>query len=229
MHRPRCSRETFLLYAVTDRRWTGEKTLFEQVEAALKGGITCLQLREKTLDFQPFLDEALEIKKLCRRYGVPLIINDNLHVALAADAEGLHVGQDDMGVGEARRLLGEKKILGVSVQTVEQALWAEESGADYLGVGAVFSTSTKDDATCVSLETLRCIASSVSIPVCAIGGITKENLGKLAGTGIDGVALVSAIFASKDIERTCRELRRLLETGILRRSDQKGDDDDPHH
>lgn len=229
MHRPRCSHKTLLLYAVTDRRWTGEKTLSEQVEAALKGGVTCLQLREKTLDFRSFLDEALEIKKRCRRYGVPLIINDNLRVALEADAEGLHIGQNDMRVDEARKLLGEKKILGVSVQTLEQALFAEASGADYLGVGAVFSTSTKDDATCVSLETLRCIASSVSIPVCAIGGITKENLEKLAGTGIDGVALVSAIFASKDIEKTCRELRHLLETRILRRTDQKGDDGDRHH
>lgn len=207
----KCDRHAMLLYAVTDRTWTGEKTLYQQVEEALEGGATCVQLREKELAEDDFLREALELKELCRRYGVPFIINDNVRIAKACGADGIHVGQHDMEAGRVRAEIGEDTILGVSVQTREQALLAESSGADYLGVGAVFPTSTKSDADSVSREELRAICAAVSIPVVAIGGIYKHNLLQLSGTGVDGVALVSAIFGSGDVKGECRELRRLSE------------------
>lgn len=202
----KCDKGSLLLYAVTDSAWTGNKTLYIQVEEALKGGATCIQLREKELDDGAFLEEALSIEKLCRVYHVPFIINDNVDVAIQCGADGIHVGQSDMTAGDVRELVGEDMILGVSAQTVEQAVLAEQNGADYLGVGAVFSTSTKLDADMVSEETLKAICTTVSIPVVAIGGIYKHNIMELAGTGVDGVALVSAIFASSDIENECREL-----------------------
>lgn len=205
-------KKAMLLYAVTDRSWLGEQTLYQQVKQALSGGATCIQLREKDLDQEEFLREALEIRDLCRSFDVPFIINDNVELAIQCNADGVHVGQSDMQAGKVRQLIGPDKILGVSAQTMEQAKLAEENGADYLGVGAVFPTATKDDAKPVAHETLRKIADSVSIPICAIGGINKENLPQLSGTGIDGVALVSAIFASKDIEAECRRLRLLCET-----------------
>lgn len=205
-------KKAMLLYAVTDRSWLGEQTLYQQVKQALSGGATCIQLREKDLDQEEFLREALEIRDLCRSFDVPFIINDNVELAIQCEADGVHVGQSDMQAGKVRQLIGPDKILGVSAQTMEQAKLAEENGADYLGVGAVFPTATKDDAKPVSHETLRKIVDSVSIPICAIGGINKENLPQLSGTGIDGVALVSAIFASKDIEAECRRLRLLCET-----------------
>ncbi|MGB8456001.1 MAG: thiamine phosphate synthase [Anaerocolumna sp.] len=205
----KCDKKTMLLYAVTDRSWTGKKTLFEQVEEALEGGATCIQLREKTLDEDAFLKEALEMKELCRHYKVPFIINDNVELAIKCRADGIHVGQHDMQANNVRTLAGVDMILGVSAQTVEQAVTAEKSGADYLGVGAVFSTSTKLDAGSVSYDTLTEICNAVSIPVCAIGGISKKNMIELKGTGIDGVALVSAIFAAEDIKEECRELKIL--------------------
>ena len=178
----------------------------EQVEAALKGGVTCVQLREKELDQETFLQEALEMRELCRQYGVPFIINDEVEIAIRCKADGIHVGQKDMEAGDVREIVGEEMILGVSVQTVEQAIAAQKAGADYLGVGAVFPTSTKTDACDVSYQTLKDICEAVSIPVVAIGGIKKENMKELAGSGIDGVALVSAIFAAEDIEKECKEL-----------------------
>ena len=205
----KCDKKAMLLYAVTDRAWTGKKTMLEQVENALRGGATCVQLREKEMDQDDFLAEALEMKTLCRKYSVPFIINDNVDVAVKCGADGIHVGQHDMIASDVRALIGEDMILGVSAQTVEQAVLAERSGADYLGVGAVFATSTKLDADTVSRETLKAICTSVSIPVVAIGGIYRHNIMQLAGTGIGGVALVSAIFGSKDIESECRELRAL--------------------
>lgn len=207
----KCDKKQMLLYAVTDRAWTGNKTLYQQVEEALKGGVTCLQLREKELGDEAFLKEAIGIKKLCNKYAVPFIINDNVEVALKCGADGIHVGQSDMEAGNVRALAGERMILGVSAGTVEQAVAAEKNGADYLGVGAVFSTSTKPDANAVSHDTLKAICGAVSIPVVAIGGISRENMPELAGTGADGVALVSAIFACEDIEGACRELRALSE------------------
>ncbi len=206
-----CKSDIMLLYAVTDRAWTGKQTLMEQVEAALMGGATCVQLREKELDEEEFLKEAIEIKELCSKYGVPFIVNDNVDIAVKCSADGIHVGQKDMEAGNVRAVVGEKMIIGVSAQTVEQAVAAQKAGADYLGVGAMFNTTTKLDASEVSFETLKEICKAVTIPVVAIGGISKANMMELSGTGVDGVALVSAIFAAQDIERECRELRILSE------------------
>lgn len=205
-----------LLYAVTDRSWVGKQTLYEQVESALRGGVTCLQLREKELDEAAFLEEAVEMKKLCAKYGVPFIINDNVQIALKCGADGVHVGQSDMAAGNVRKAVGDKMIVGVSAQTVEQALAAQAAGADYLGVGAVFPTSTKSDAREVSRQTLKDICAAVDIPVTAIGGINKGNMAELSGTGIDGVALVSAIFAAENIEEECKILKKLSEETVLK-------------
>ena len=207
----KCDRQTMRLYAVTDRAWVGRQTLPEQVEAALKGGATCVQLREKELDGAAFLEEARTLAALCRRYGVPLIINDNVEVTLASGADGVHVGQDDLTVEQVRRLAGDRLIVGVSAHSVEQALAAQAGGADYLGVGAVFATATKSDAHVLPRETLAEICRAVDIPVVAIGGIGEDNLLQLAGTGVDGAALVSAIFSAPDIEGQCRKLRALSE------------------
>lgn len=207
----KCDKQHMLLYAVTDRAWIGTQTLYQQVEAALKGGATCVQLREKELDEAAFLQEAKELCALCRRYGVPFIVNDNVDVAQACGADGVHVGQEDMKAGEVRRRVGEDMILGVSVHTVEEARRAVRDGADYLGLGAVFPTSTKTDADQMSNETLRDICGAVEIPVVAIGGLNRDNILRLSGSGVDGVALVSAIFGAEDIEAACRELCALSE------------------
>ena len=200
-----------LLYAVTDRTWLGDKTLYEQVEQALKGGATFIQLREKNLGNKAFLAEAIEIQRLCKKYHVPFVINDNVEIALEVNADGIHVGQRDMEAGNVRALFGKDKILGVSVQTVEQALLAEQRGADYLGVGAVFHTGSKADADDVSHETLKAICKAVNIPVVAIGGIDKNNILELKGSGICGIAVISAIFSAKDIQGATTELKRLTE------------------
>ena len=211
----KCDKRYMLLYAVTDRAWTGEQTLYEQVEAALKGGVTCVQLREKEMDETAFLQEAKDICALCHRYGVPFIVNDNVDVAIACQADGIHVGQEDMAAGEVRRRVGDAMLLGVSVHTVEEARRAVRNGADYLGLGAVFPTSTKTDVDQMTNETLRAICDAVDVPVVAIGGINRGNLLKLSGSGVDGVALVSAIFSAEDIEDNCRKLRLLAE-GMVR-------------
>lgn len=199
------------LYAVTDRSWLNGASLEWQVEEALKGGATFVQLREKNLERKSFYREAVSIGKLCREYGVPFVIDDDVELALESGADGVHIGQSDMALRDAREQLGPEKIIGVSARTLEEALEAERNGADYLGVGAVFSTSTKLDAVDVSLETLREICGSVSIPVVAIGGIKADNLPLLSGTGIAGVAVVSAIFAASDIRKAAAELKRLSE------------------
>lgn len=206
-----CDKKDLLLYAVTDRAWLRGETLYGQVEKALKGGATFMQLREKNLDEEHFLQEAVEIKELCKKYHVPFVINDNVDIAVKMDADGVHVGQSDMEAGDVRAKLGPDKIVGVSAQTVEQAVLAEKRGADYLGVGAVFSTGTKLDADDVSYETLKAICETVSIPVVAIGGITKDNLMELKGSGIDGIAVVSAIFAQENIEEATKEVRSRTE------------------
>ena len=200
-----------LLYAVTDRRWNGENTMLEQLEKALRGGVTLVQLREKDLSEEEFFDEAVKAAKLCHSYGVKLIINDNVDIALKSGADGVHVGQSDMPASEVRKIAGPDLIIGTSARTVEDALQAQADGADYLGVGACFGTSTKNDAKAIDLDILRSITAAVDIPVVGIGGITRENLPKLQGTGISGVALVSAIFAAADIENECRELKGLLD------------------
>ena len=203
----RSVKEAMLLYAVTDRSWLNGRSLYEDVEKALAGGITCLQLREKNLDFDSFVREADLLKKLCADWQVPFIINDNVQVAAACKADGIHVGQQDMDACEVRKLVGKDCIIGVSAQTVAQAVAAEKAGADYLGVGAVFPTSTKNDADAVSLETLKAICQAVSIPVVAIGGIHQQNVELLRHTGIDGVAVVSAIFAQTDIRAATEQLK----------------------
>lgn len=201
------AKEDLLLYAVTDRHWLKDETLENQVEKALQGGATFLQLREKSLDDDIFLAEAKEIQKLCKKYQVPFVINDNVDIALAIDADGVHVGQSDMEALDVRKRLGPDKIIGVSAQNVQQALLAQKHGADYLGVGAVFPTGSKDDAEDVSFETLKAICQAVDIPVIAIGGITKENVSELKGSGICGIAVISAIFAQKDIKAATKELK----------------------
>ena len=207
----KCDKRHMLLYAVTDRAWTGKQTLYQQVEAALKGGVTCVQLREKALDEAAFLQEARDICALCRRYGVPFIVNDNVDVAVACGADGVHVGQEDMEAGEVRRRVGEDMILGVSVHTVEEARQAVRNGADYLGLGAVFPTGTKTDADVMPGDMIRAICGAVDVPTVAIGGLNRSNILQLSGSGVDGAALVSAIFGVEDIEGACRELRALAE------------------
>ena len=205
----KCDKKNMLLYAVTDRAWTGKQSLYKQVEEALKGGITCLQLREKNLSDEEFLKEAIQIKALCNKYKVPFFINDNVEVAIKCGADGIHVGQDDMAAGRVRELVGDKMMIGVSAHSVKEAVEAVKNGADCLGVGAIFSTSTKKDASVLDLSVVSDICKAVSVPVVAIGGIKKDNISKLKGTGVDGVALVSAIFAADDIKAECEELRKL--------------------
>lgn len=199
-------KEDLLLYGITDRYWLDGRNLADDVELALKGGTTMLQLREKDLDEEDFYKEAVEIKSLCERYKIPFIINDNVQLAVKVGADGVHVGQNDMVAQDVRALIGPDKILGVSTQTVEEAILAEKMGADYLGVGAVFPTGSKDDCWVLSHELCRDICSAVKIPVVAIGGITKDNIKMLKGLGFAGISVISAIFAQKNIEEACRTL-----------------------
>lgn len=207
----RCDKKDLLLYGVTDRSWLGDRTLAQQVEASLRGGATMIQLREKHMDRGSILAQALELRELCGRYGVPLILNDDAELAQATGADGVHVGQSDMEAGRVRALLGEDKLIGVSARTVEQALAAQAAGADYLGVGAMFPTGTKQDTRPVSYDTLKAICAAVDIPVVAIGGIGAGNVAELAGSGIAGVAVVSALYAQPDVEAATRSLRAQVE------------------
>ena len=195
-----CTAEMLRLYAVTDRAWVGKLTLPQQVEAALKGGATCVQLREKNLADSSILAEAREISALCKQYRVPFILNDNVALAAQCGADGVHLGQEDMDPAQARRILGPDAIIGVSAHNVAEAKAAVAAGADYLGCGAMFATTTKTNVTALPKETLRAICAAVPVPVVAIGGISKQNLLSLAHCGEAGVALVSAIFAAEDIE-----------------------------
>lgn len=198
------------LYAVTDRHWLNGRRLADDVERALRGGATFVQLREKDdmkLEHDAFLREAAEIKALCRSYKVPFVIDDDVELAVEIGADGVHVGQSDMETGLVRSRLGKDRIIGVSTQTVEEALLAESRGADYLGVGAVFPTGSKADASEVSMDALRAICKAVSIPVVAIGGITEENVMELAGSGIVGISVISAIFSKEDVEGATRALK----------------------
>ena len=210
-----CRPEDMLLYAVTDRAWLNGATLESQVEQALKGGATFVQLREKELDEETFLEEAKKIKKLCGKYHVPFVINDNVDIALAVDADGVHVGQSDMEAGKVREKLGPDKIIGVSCKTVEQALLAKKHGAHYLGVGAMYPTGPNKDATAVTPAALSENCPAVDIPVVAIGGINKDRLEPLKGTGVDGVAVVSAIFAAEDIEKAAKVLKEAVREILL--------------
>ncbi len=207
-----CDKKNLLLYAVTDRSWLGTESLYSQVKKAIDGGVTFVQLREKELAQEAFYKEALEIQALCREKNIPFVINDNVALAKKIDADGVHVGQEDMEAGDVRSLLGPDKIIGVSAHSVEEALLAEKRGADYLGVGAAFSTNSKKDVSCISHETIRDICQAVQIPVIAIGGINETNMEELKGTGICGVAVISAIFAKKDITGAARTLRNRVDT-----------------
>ena len=205
------SREMLLLYAVTDRKWTGEKNLYRLVEEALKGGATLIQLREKNMPQEEFLKEAREMAALCHRYGTALIINDNVEVALKSGADGVHVGMEDLPVKEIRKQVPGDFIIGATAKTTEQAQRAEKEGADYLGVGAVFPSPTKKNAIRITTEELKKICSSVRIPAVAIGGITSENAGTLVGGGMAGMALVSAVFGASDIERETAGLKKKIQ------------------
>ena len=213
-----CRPEDMLVYAVTDRAWLKGESLKDQVEKALKGGVTFVQLREKNLDRRLFLEEAATIKELCDSFHVPFVINDDVEIALASGADGVHVGQKDMDVKEARRRLGPGKIIGVSCKTVEQA---KAAGADYLGVGAMYPTDTKSDTSQVTVETLKAICRAVDIPVVAIGGIRADRIQPLKGTGADGVAVVSAIFGQPDIEAAARRLKETAEMYLGRHRRRK--------
>lgn len=202
------------LYAVTDRTWLKGQTLAFQIEEALKGGVTIVQLREKGLSTKAFVQEALAIKAITTRYNVPLIINDNVEVALLSDADGVHLGLDDMSVSKARTLLGPDKIIGASARTIERALEAESEGATYLGVGAIFGTTTKQDAKTITLDLLYSICLATAIPVVAIGGINEANLLQLKGLGISGVAVISSLFAKTDIYVAAQALSKLSQEVI---------------
>ena len=210
----KCAEQDLLLYAVTDRHWLNGRSLRDVVEESLRGGVTMLQLREKSLAEPAFLAEARELQALCRDYHVPFIVNDNVDIALAMDADGVHVGQSDMEALDVRRKLGPDKIIGVSAQTVEQALLAEKHGADYLGVGAVFPTGSKDDADDVSYDTLKAICRAVSIPVVAIGGIVPADIPAILRTGVRGVAISSTILGSPDPAATTREIINLINNNL---------------
>lgn len=210
-------RQGMTLYAVTDRSWLGERTLAQVVEEVLRGGATFLQLREKELDREAILAEAREIQAIAARYRVPFVINDSVDIALACDADGVHVGQTDLMGRDVRALIGSDKILGITANTVELAVAAEKAGADYIGAGAVFGTTTKQNAKNLSLDTLKAICQAVSIPVVAIGGINADNLPQLAGTGAAGAAVVSALFAQKDPEEAARRMRALADKMVAAR------------
>ena len=205
------SKESLRLYAVTDRTWLNGRTLRQVVSEAISGGATTVQIREKNSGYEDFKFQALEIQTLCKENHIPFIVNDNVDLALDIDADGVHVGQSDMEAMKVRDLIGPDKILGVSASTVREAIEAERNGADYIGAGAVFQTGSKSDAVNVTHDVLREICSAVKIPVIAIGGINSGNIGELKGSGIAGVAVISAIFASQDIEKSARELLELSE------------------
>ncbi len=209
MLRLKLNNKSLLLYAITDRTWLNEKTLSEAVEEAILGGATFIQLREKKLCYEEFLNTAKEIKSVTDKYNIPFVINDNVDIAVQIDADGAHIGQSDEEIKTVREKLGYNKIIGLSARTVEEAVQAEKSGADYIGVGAVFNTSTKLDANTVSIDTLKEICKSVKIPVVAIGGISKDNVLKLVGTGISGISVVSAVFAQDNIKNASAELLEL--------------------
>ena len=206
----RVDKDELLLYAITDRTWLNGDTLYNAVEKALKGGATMIQLREKELSYSEVLEEAIGLNELCKAYNVPLIINDNVDIALESGAAGVHIGQEDGNIRAIRERAGDKLIIGATAHNVEEAVKAYNDGADYLGSGAVFGSVTKKNAVPMSKATLIAITESVPIPVVAIGGITYDNMGVLSGTGIAGMALVSAVFAESDIEKACHSLRERI-------------------
>lgn len=213
-------KDMLLLYAVTDSGWVGRQTLLEQIEDALAGGATMIQLREKTLADDAFTEEAVRVKEICRRHQAPLIINDNVEVALRSGADGVHVGIEDAPVAQIRKRVGDDFIIGATAKTIAQAQAAEAAGADYLGIGAVFPSPTKKNAIRITVEELRKICQLASIPAVAIGGIGLENMAELKGGGMDGVAVVSAVFGAADVKKAAQELRAKAE--LYCRADGEG-------
>ena len=207
-------KDDLFLYAVTDRHWLHGETLYEQCEKAIAGGITFLQLREKNMEHEAFKEEARQIQQLCKEHRIPFVLDDDVDLAVEINADGVHVGQSDLEAGLTRQKIGPDKILGVSAETVEEAVQAEKAGADYLGVGTVFPTGSKDDAIPVSHETLKAICAAVHIPVIAIGGITRDNVIELKDTGIVGIAVISAIFAQPDIQKAAADLKVQTERAL---------------
>ena len=207
-------RRSMLVYAVTDRAWLNGRSLAECVRQAIAGGATFVQLREKDAPKEEILALARELVEICREAGVPFVVDDDVDVALEVGADGVHVGQDDMACENARAILGPDAIIGVSAQTVEQALAAQQAGADYLGVGALIPTPTKPDAVDVTFDELRAICDAVDIPVVGIGGLNAKTVSHLAGSGVDGAAVVSAIFAADDCEAAAAELSELLDESL---------------
>lgn len=203
-------REAMLLYAISDRTWlkAGEK-LSSVIEEVLCGGATFLQIREKALEAEAFEEEARNLKEICARYKVPFVVNDSVEIALKCDADGVHVGQSDIKGRDIRAMIGPDKILGMTARTAEQALAAQEAGADYIGVGAVFGSTTKKDARPMTRQTLQEIRNAVAIPVVAIGGIGSHNVMELQGSGVDGIAVISAIFAAEDPQKAAAQLLEL--------------------
>lgn len=195
-----------ILYAITDRTWLNGRTLEDVVEQSLMGGVDIIQLREKNLDFNSFLESAIKIRKLTEKYGVPLIINDNVEVCIKSNANGVHIGQGDMPLSKARNILGNDKIIGVTAKTIEQAQKAQLNGADYIGVGAMFGSTTKKDAIPLSFNQLADIRKSVTIPIVAIGGINADNINQFANTNVDGIAVVSAIYGQNNIKSATENL-----------------------
>lgn len=211
--------KSLLLYAITDRTWLKGRTLAEAVEEAILGGATFIQLREKNLGCDEFLKSAMEVKAITDKYRISFVVNDNVNVAAAVGADGVHIGQSDVEIKTAREKLGPDKIIGLSAGTVEEAVKAEQNGANYLGVGSIFNTSTKLDARTVSIETLKEICEAVSIPVIAIGGISEDNIHELAVTGIVGISVISAIFAQDDIKNAASRLLKLTKQTVTIKED----------
>lgn len=207
-------KESLLLYAITDRAWLAGRTLTDCVEQAISGGATFIQLREKNLTSLEFLEQAQDIREICTRYQIPYVVNDAIDIAQAVDADGVHIGQDDISCAEARLVLGEDKIIGVSATNVEEALLAERDGADYLGVGALFTTATKPDACIVRYTTLQAICNVVKIPVIGIGGLDMHTIPRLAGSGIVGAAVISALFADQDIKSQAKALKQVIKETV---------------
>ena len=206
------TKESLRLYAVTDRQWLKNKSLPEAVEEAIKGGVTFVQLREKNTDYEDMKKIAIEVKAVTDRYNIPFVINDNVMLCKEIDADGVHVGADDMSVSEARKILGNDKIIGGTARTLERAIQAYNEGADYLGIGAVFTTTTKEGTTHMTKDLANKINSVVPIPTVAIGGINSENVSSLKGYGVSGIAVVSAIFAQENITDACIKLKNLSES-----------------
>ncbi len=208
------TKELLRLYAVTDRSWIGNRSMSEEVEKALKAGVTCLQIREKNISYEEYLSKSIELRKICNKYNVPFIVDDNVEVALASGADGVHVGQKDIVNKDVRSMIGDDMILGISANSVELAIAAEKAGADYIGVGSIQLSPTKGESKVLSLKYVQEICSSVSIPVVAIGGINEENIPKLKGIGVAGVAVISAIFGKEDVAEATYKLKKIVDENI---------------